>query len=179
MTSAAQGPITLAEQDLANTLADCHAFQEWLGVATREEALARIYFDGLPKPSNGRESYTAKELKTLRPYACIWTDDDAGFRRTLASAGTAYGFRDNGRLHLEFVQEVAAANVDDLDEADRQFKISLGLIVDDLSELAGQPGYLIVAGLQLKGPLRPHPDAEEGEGPWQWAKLIIDWGLGA
>lgn len=177
MTTAAEGAITLAEQDLATTLADCHAFQAWAGVASREDALARIYFDGLPSPDNGRESYTADELAELRPYAVIWTDEEDGFRRKMVSGGAGFLFDDSGRLHLELVQEIAVADQADLAAADRKFKNSLGLILDDLAELAGQGGYLTATSFVTKGPLRPHPDAEEGEGPWQWAKLVIDWGL--
>ncbi len=178
MSLAAQGAITLAEQDLANTLADCHAFQEWLGVASAEDALARVYFDGLPPPGEGRESYSADELAELRPYAVIWTDEDAGFRRSLDSSGVAFGFSDSGRLHVELVQEVAVADQADLSTADRRFKIALGSILDGLAELAGQPGYLTATHFQTKGPLRPHPDSEDGEGPWQWAKIVVDWGFG-
>lgn len=177
MTTAAEGSITLAEQDLANTLADCHAFQAWAGVASQAAALERIYFDGLPAPDNGRETYTADELAALRPYAVIWTDEEEGFRRKQVAAGAGFYFEDSGRLHLELVQEIAAADQADLSASDRKFKNALGLILDELAELAGQGGYLTATSFATKGPLRPHPDSEDGEGPWQWAKLVIDWGL--
>lgn len=178
MTYPAAGSITLAEEDLRNTLAAAVAFREFVAVEDEEAALARIYVDALPPPTNNRDVYSADELAALRPYALVWTDPDDGFTRQQSAGGYAFHFRDTGRLHVEFVADVAEADLEDAATAQRKFKNALGEILDNLAELAGQPGYLTATGFKLMGPVEIHPDTETGEGPGHWGKLIIDWGLG-
>jgi hypothetical protein len=171
----AAGCLNLAQERLRTTLADVAAFRTFCGVATQGAALARIHHEGLPKAAG--ESYTLAEMQAYRPYAFIWTDDSQGFTKQHAAGGVSHWFRAAGRLHVILVREVPAALIDNEPAADFDFKNHLGLILDGLGELAGQPGYLAISRMSVLRVLEWNDrDAQPTEGISQGCEIEIAWG---
>jgi len=168
------GRLMLAQNYLKATLAASATFQTWVEAEDATEALGSIHHDGLPDPTDPDKGYTAAELTALRPYALIWTQEQAGF----SLARTAYEtWQESGRLKLLLIQDVPAAIATDIAEADLRWKNTIGQIIDDLAALAGGAGYLAIARIDLDdGPFRLVPDKQPEQGDAQGVELGITHG---
>lgn len=174
------GGISLSEDYLRTTLANCARFRTWCGAIDVPAALARIYPCGLPEPAaspNGEipESYTAAQLTALRPFALLWADEQAGWR-TGRVASEAWD--EAGQLYIAFEQAIDPALKRDMAGQDRRFKNDLGVIANELSVLAYQAGYLAIDQIVVRGPWRAHPDDVKHEGDHLYANMQVTWGLG-
>lgn len=169
------GPISLAEDYLETTLANCAAFQSLVSAANAAAALLSIYNDALPAPADG-EGYTKAELVALHPYALIETDADGGYAMGFASvnADGSHNYRDAGKLCLRIVRQVTAGGeiVDD----ERTWKNTIGQILTQLWALAGQAGYLAITGIAVEGWHRFHPNDEPAMGDAQGVTIAVEWG---
>lgn len=174
--TAPKGPISLAEEYLRSTLADVTAFRTWCGAANQSEALARIHNDGLPAPADLEDGYTKTELQSYAPYAIVETDEEDGYRMQFASVGDGYNYAEGGKLILRLVQIVAAGDKDDIEEAERKWKNSIGQIMAGLFEKAGGAGYLAITGLELAELFRFHPNDQPALGDQQGAMIGVEWG---
>lgn len=179
--TAPTGWISLTADRLATTLAACSAFLNWTGTTwTEAEALARIYHNALPPPSHGDE-HTLEEWDRYRPHALIWTQDD-GLTLVRDSAGPGSCMESSGDLVLAFEQAVPASIANDPAEVDRRFQNFLGRIVGTgdpnnpgLMDLAGDPRYLPIRRIRLRGIARTAAEELAGMGDAQRAWLDIHW----
>ena len=173
------GPIMLAQEYLRTTLADSAAFRTFVGASGSEaqtQALNRIHHEGLPLEKVG-ETFTASELRALRPCAIVWIDDGgAGYSTTALAAGV---WSDRGSLHVELQWDVPDEIRGDMDEADRRFKSLVGQIIADIKVLAYAGGYLACEEISLvEGPVHIHPDDESSQGDYVWVRLHVTWRSG-
>ena len=183
--TAAAGCISLPEEILRASLADCYYFRRWQGAAwSQAEALARIYPDALPPPT--ADGFTLAELTALRPFVLLWTEPQAGFRLHHDSSGSDFFYNHSGKLSLLFEQAVPDAIKDDPAEVDRRFKNEVGLMIcsrdgdkPGLCELSGQGGYLAIEELVAYGPFRSAQDDLATDGDTQQFLVEIKWGQNA
>jgi len=171
--TAVVGSLMKAQDHLRTMLANCSAFQTWLGVANATAALAKIHHEALPPPASSAEQYTPAALATHRPFAIVWTDEENGYTRSSLAAGA---FDASGRLAVKLEQAVPSAVAGDPGEADLRFKNSIGQIIDGLCGMVDTAGYLSFKRLTVDvGPYRSHPDEVPTQGDWQAVELGIDW----
>jgi len=176
--TAASGPVSLPQKYLKDTLANCAAVRTWLGVATVQLALARMYDDALPPPASG-DSHTLAELTTYRPFIMVWTEPEGGYRFEMDASGSQTEFHDSGQLWAEFEQDVDPLIADDPSEIHVQLRNSLGAMIAAVKLLAGTAGYLTITGGTLNGPYRSHPDERATQGDYIAGLLTVQWeGLG-
>jgi len=172
--TAAAGCLAKAQDFLRATLAGSAMFKTWVDADDVDGALASIYMEGLPAPAAGAAVHTLLELQTYRPFAVVWTQENAGFQRTRKAVGT---WRESGRLCLRLVQDTPAAVLANKPEADLLFKNTIGQIIDQMCDLAGGAGYLDIDTIAVDdGPYRTHPDAAADEGDAQGIDLGITYG---
>lgn len=149
----ATGGISLAETRLAAMLSICPAFQAWTETTTSETALTHIYFDSLPPPAG--DDYTLVELTAYRPFARIWTDVERGYhRKFVTNEHHSWG----GTLVIHFDADVPSTYTGYIAQALRAFKNSLGAIIQDLCDVSGGSGCLVLESLELIGPVASNED---------------------
>jgi len=170
------GCLSLAQEALRETLSYCAAFQGLTDPArTQQEALAAIYHEGLPKPANSIH-HTQAELIAYRPFAIVYFDPDRGFQANAdATSQSGYDFGDTGRLFLELERNASdVVNDEPSSEDNLTWRNAVGQIIDDLKELAGQPGYLAIVQIELvEGIAWNHKSLAPTLGVYQFAKLAI------
>ena len=116
------GSISLAQQNLKVSLADCTAFRTWCGASDQAAALARIHLEGLPDPPEGQQTYTAEQLRALRPYAIVNTKPAGGFSLALAAFGAHGDYDAAGKLEVQIFQNCPATlDNDPSSDANLQF----------------------------------------------------------
>lgn len=172
---AAEGGISLAEENLARTLSDCARFRAWAGANNQAQALKRIYFDALPPPEGDRAAHTRDSIEKLRPFAMISTIPQNGYSRGRVGTET---YAEAGNLIIVLEENVPDNLAADDAAASRRFKNTLGVIIDELLALAYQPTYLAIDQVGLQGPMRCHPDDVEAQGDHQLAFLAVAFGVG-
>jgi hypothetical protein len=172
---AAEGGITLAEENLRLTLADCARFRTWCGATNQAAALAKIFIDDLPVPPNDQDAYTADDIIGLRPFAILMTANQAGYSKARVATET---YPEAGKLAIALEENVPAHLAGDVAALERQFKNTIGVIIDELLELAYQAGYLAIDLVTFHGPLRSTKDDAVGEGDHHWAILELQYGIG-
>lgn len=169
---AATGALSKADDRLIQSLADADAFRTWCGAADQAEALEHIHQDGLPSPAAA--TYTPEELNTYRPLAICWTEPDGGFHVEQDSVGSgSWQFRDGGRVTAYLEQEAPDLEPGPLA---RTVKNSIGSIVSDLMDLAGDAGYLAIKRLTVYGPYRSHLLEETAQDDSMGFYFDILWG---
>ncbi len=83
-------------------------------------------------------------LRLSRPFAILGQGDDFGLEAT--GIGEGFDFSASGSIYLMLEAEVPAAYVNAFEDAGLWWSNTLGAILDDMRDLAGQPGYLNVVG---------------------------------
>src|SRR5688500_12676817 len=129
-TTAAAGMMSLCEKHLADSLADCPAFQSLMGAANAAAALAKIYFnaiDNLPEPAEGE--FEPGTLRDLRPFAIIHGD----FPFTV-SAGAFDTPLESGSLGIIIETDYPEDLLNLPSEAERRIRNSIGAIQEELLE---------------------------------------------
>ena len=181
-----QGTLVESMNALRTLLASTVAWQEWVGEFTKNEptsaaveaAREHIYLISLPRPRDPNKGYQKDELEARRPFAVIdfpppEAEDEEAF--VAESAGGGY-FAHRGRLNLRFEADAIA----DLDkgEAKLQFMTRLGLVLEDMTDLANTSGFLAVRETRLWcPPIRSDEIEETGKGDFFTADVLISWGL--
>jgi hypothetical protein len=171
----AEAGITLVEDNLRRTLADCARFRTWAKASNQAQALARIYIDDLPEPPDDRDSYTSEEIIALRPFAIIQTAMRAGYSRGRLATGT-YG--EAGQLSIVFEENVDKSLARNTALLERRFKNHLGVIQTQMLELAYSATYLAIDLITFHGPMRCMKDDIPGEGDHHWAFFDVQHGIG-
>lgn len=174
--TAAAGSISLAVDNLRVTLADSAAFRTWSGTSTQAAALARIYYESLPPPTDKNE-HTLVELTALRPCALVWTEPTSGFTLRHDSQGSSFGYNESGVMMIRFLQTVDPAIVADAAEIARRFLNAIGTILDELAASAGVAGYIASEELELEfGPYRGEVDERATQGDYIGCDVKVTWG---
>lgn len=163
----AAGTFSLAEQYLADMLADCPTFQALCG-DNGFDAVDRIWFDALPDPADG-EAYTVSEHQSYRPNALISTD-----RYTTKASGAesdgSFGTDSSIQHTITIVRSTPSG---DFKEVDRSWKNVFGQIVDELNERKGLAGFLSFSTLNVIEWFRTHPRAIADEGDAQYVMIQV------
>jgi len=169
------GSLSLAQEYLRRSLADCATFRTLCEAENQAEALARIHHEGLPEPANKVE-YTHAELTGHRPHAIVYTDDYDGFQRLTESGGN---FAASGRLKLRLCRTCPATVGDEpTSEANLDWKNIVGRIIGELCDLAaaGANEHLAFIRIALDyGPFWNGTDLIATQGSWQGAEIGVDW----
>jgi hypothetical protein len=171
----ATGGITLCEEHLRRTLADCPRFRAWCGADNQAQALARIHFDDLPAPEDGAAALSEDQIIALRPFALIETGKQGGYSRGRVATET---YVEAGLLWIVLEENVPADLAQHTAALARKFKNTLGQIIAELLALAYEPDYLAIDQLTLHGPVRCTPETIVGEGDHQFAALEVRHGVG-
>jgi hypothetical protein len=179
--AAAEGGITLAEEHLRLTVADCARFRTWaLNAPDQAAALARIYIDGLPLPPEGQDAYTLEQMQALRPFAIVTTANQAGYSKGRIATAT---YAEVGKLAVAFEENVPANLARDIAAVERSFKNTLGTILDQMLGLAytapdADRQYLAIDLITFHGPLRCTQDVAVAEGDHHFAYFEVQYGVG-
>lgn len=169
------GSLSLSQSYLRAMLSECAAFQTWVSAANATEALASIYYEGLPDPADKNVGYTRDELESVRPYAVIFLDEEEGFLKSHIATGSSYDFEDHGRLKLRLEQD-APDDVGDEPNSDAnlRWKNVIGQIIDDLCGLAGTAGNLAFTEIGVDfGPYWGDPKRVPSDGVWQGVDIGV------
>lgn len=163
----------LAQDHLRTMLANAAAVRTWMGAGSVALALARIYHEALPPPSDNKADYTPAELTTYRPFIILSTDEQDGYRKTAQAMGL---FGAAGRLRIELEQDVPELVAGNPAEVAIRFKNSIGAIIDELVGMVATAGYLSFDQVALTlGPFRATEDETTTQGDWQAAVLEVEW----
>jgi hypothetical protein len=174
--TAADGPITKAEEHLADMIAACATFQSITGSIGETEALTHIYFDSLPPPAGDDAVHTLEELEGYRPFALIYSEHTNVLRATIRGVdGSGHRFSQSGNLKFYVEIDVDPDDADDPQEAERKLKNTFGKIFDELSQLAGQAGYIAATTIEFTGPARSHPDEQPDVGDFHCGWFEVDY----
>jgi len=159
-----------ARKHLRTQLADSAAFRSWAGAANQSQALAHIYYESLPSPAGGAESYSSTELTALWPYAVIYVNDYT------VLVDSQDGISDSGEFGIQLVQDIDTDIATDPDEVAIDFDDAYATIMTELGDSRGTAGYLNFESISLAGPpQRAKPDDEEGIGDEIQAELLVAW----
>lgn len=134
------------------SLANAAAFQTWCGAANADEALQRIYLEGLPPPA--ADAYTVAELNAYRPFALVWSEAAGGLRLRMDAVDTVWKYSEGGVIIAYLEQRTPTDHLDDPSSMRREITNSIGDIIDDVLALSGTAGYLAVRNMALHGPYR-------------------------
>lgn len=170
--TAPAGILMLPQEYLRVTLADSATFRTWVGAATQAAALAKIHHEALP-PGAGPE-HTLAELQAARPCVIVWTRPEDGFTRIMDAVNPPNQYSQVGSLMARFLDDVTASQGEA--EIAIQFKNRLGVVLDEMGELAGLPGYLNIIRMSLVlGPWRTPPGEALRQGEYIGADVRFDW----
>lgn len=165
--------MNLAVKFFRDMLADAPAFQTWTGTANQTAALARIHYEGLPDPSDGKK-HTIAELTALRPYAIVYIRDQAGYSRSFISTST---FSQTGTIVCTIEQTAPSGlGSDPSSDANKQWANTIGAIIDGLATLqASQVAeYLDLHVIRLVNRGWVPQNKASSQGLFQRATLEID-----
>ena len=128
-------------QSVRRLLAKSEAFRVFVDVATEEEALERVYFEGFPEnPANGKE-YGKTEYNQWLPCAIVRLPyNDAGMRGSLIDFSSE--FDRSGSVDVIF--ETAVPSTEQRNSVPKpdfmyRFVTHIGQILDELIYWRGQP----------------------------------------
>lgn len=159
-------------QDLAaTTLANCAAFQTFVGAADAAAAANSIYQDALPPPA--ADKYTLAELIDLRPYGLVYTlDDSTGFRFT--RVGTGVGCWDAQGVIVIRIERTTP----DVEPAvaDASLRTLMGDLVTQIADQCEIAGRLAATSISAMGPHRIADEDVQEQGDLQWFDLHVRWG---
>ena len=140
-------------------LADCPAFQSWVGAANAAAALASIHY------------VSTTPATDTPPHAVL------GFGRRVAfdrgGVGSFSQFRQDGELALDFYG--AVSSLEDADEADEAltFCNAVGEILCELLQRSAGAGFLDFVGLETGPPMRTTEKEERTAGAFQLLECQI------
>jgi hypothetical protein len=169
----ASGSLALAEQHVANMLANAAAFQAFVHADEAADAFERIHFDALPPPLNGQANYGPDELAKLRPFALVFTTEQNGFRRVRTATEC---YVESGSIVVQIERDVETEEARHNARLMRRFKNDLGDLIDELTELAYRSDYLAFDAIELVGHGRIEEDQVPTHGDHVCAVLLLTWG---
>jgi hypothetical protein len=168
---AAEGGISIAEHNLAVTLATTARFQSFVGVATLEEAWARVHFTAWPAPADG-DVYNPVELNTLLPSALIYTDEASGW--SLRKVGQ--GATQEAGMVMFCLEELLTEELSkDVPGSERRFKNTVGVICKQMMDLSEQGPYIALTEL-IQVEICRLSKGQQVNAETQRATIIATWG---
>jgi len=151
------GPLSLPLGHLKMLLAASSTFANWIGSS-------HVRF----------VEVTAAEDKDLRPWALI--DQGSDWERTKFAADAAR-LRGGGSLLLRILADVPTEHADDAADSQFWFTNQLGVVVQEIEELAGSDAYLNVTGVNLIELERADESVVNTEGDYVTALFEVSWGI--
>lgn len=134
------GPISLRLQQLKELLADCPAWQAWVGRAGNELVAGQhVYLIDTP-PSEVAGGYTLAQLRTMRPFARVdefELEDKPGGQAWVADRVALGAFSFSGKLILDFFDDVPEEDAGDPVAAKLRFMNNVGTVLLELLERGG------------------------------------------
>lgn len=175
-----EGPLTLAENYLAATLAATARLQTLLGAESSAQALERIYIDALPLPEvdgdgNVPDCYSREQMEEFRPFVLISQPPRFNYKRRRTATDT---YAENGTLVVWIEIGVDDADRNDLDGLFRRMKNSVGVMLTQLDEFMYEPGYLAIDEIQVDGPWRGDENEITQLGDYLGIMLTVRWNGG-
>lgn len=156
------GTLIQVEEFLAASLANSAEFQTLCEAADASAAAERIYYDEVPITD------TVTPLD-LAPYALVATSQDRGFSWKYAATDL---FTGSGSVWLRMLRKTFSS-----ERPDRDWKIQLGTIVEEILAQSEEPGRLHVAAAHLLDYGRGYDIDENCTGDqMQVATIQFDWG---
>lgn len=132
-TTAGTNCLTQVEDAIVELIANCSAFQTWVGAASATAAKTSIYVHDVPQKAttDSRDYYTEAETAALFPLVLIASPID-GIMQTWRATALDSGFSGtvNSALSLRF-EALATADVDEQNAA-RLFMNAVGNIIDEM-----------------------------------------------
>jgi len=155
-------------------LADVTAVRTWFGAANQAAALAKIYYEALPEPTDG-EQHTKAELLTYRPFAIVGLAEEAGAMARKVATGT-YTRDFAAIMHIE--DDIASGDTDDPNEAWVKFLNNFEAALDGMIALADTSTYIKGIQFEVVGVTRSHRKQSAAEGPHYWGEILVSWPYG-
>lgn len=171
--TAATGGLALCETHLGAGLADCPAFQTFVGAADAAAAAERIHYNALPVPATDAAEIPPELYAEFRPLALISTDSASGFGLV---ANAFAEFAERGTLALELEQQYPADLLANPAEAERRFKNAVGAVMEELMDRRNTAGFLALAAIDLVAMFRVAETDAPAQGDWYRAVLRISHG---
>lgn len=139
-TIAGTNCITKAEDALIAMIADCPAFQSFIGTVDAVAAKARIYIDDLPAPANDKvDEYTAAEWLALFPCCLIEPPEQSGesliLQHAASGGGGLYEYDPSLAFQIRF-ERFAPEGVSREDRL-RKLKNDIGDIIEQMADRSG------------------------------------------
>lgn len=160
---------------LQHSLANCAAFQTWVAADDADEALARIYSQGIPLPEGDDESYSIEQMEAMLPFALIYLTSFETRSDATGGNGWEWGV-DSGTLELVFYKLIPAKE-NDPGELERLLLNTAGEIIDELKSLAGTGGHFAATRFSTPGVYRvTEEEAANGELPTARLPITVTWG---
>jgi len=183
------GCILAINDAVREMLAASDTFQTWVGADDAAAALSKIFAEDLPPPAG--DYYTLGEWRHIRPYAMVAVEAQ---RKVVI--GQPGDFDDvGGRVRIFLEQDVPERIAgEEASVAGREFARTMGLIMDDLADLAatqkadGSGSHPDLRTIETDEPvwMRTPPEqrgsgdlAEVSEGDAIMGAIIVEWGEGA
>lgn len=152
------GMLSLPLSYLRDALADCAAFQAWTGAANATEAKGSIAYVSAP---------SSLDL----PFAVVgFGPSDHALR---GRGGLRNAFDSSGDLRLDFWGSVASSDLADEGDEALGFLSTVGAILGELLELAGQAGYLDIVGVSVGEPMRPAEEEAQTSGDFHLLRCVV------
>jgi len=195
-----QSTLSLAKQNLQNTLATAESFWAFCGIdddyvaddldpnPTPEEILVvkiaaaaeRIYLDGLPRPkdaeNNPTDNYTKEEFATYHPCVVIFTAEENGLTINVDGGENQASGSLKARFYAIIAEEYNMFGGEPTAEAKSAFEDSVGLIMNELHDMSLlQLGYLSCRRIALSWLKWGDPRQTPIDGCRMGAELLIDW----
>lgn len=174
VTTTPLGAISLAQDYLRKTLADCATWRTWVGAIDQAQSLNRVHLVGIAPPSG--DIYTRSELERKRPFAIVAMSPEGGFSARHIAGGGVREYGQSGAISIQIVDDVQREIAENFAEIDIRFNNNVGQIIDEMKVLSGQAGYLAIDTLEVEsGPFRSHEDEESGVGDLIAIDLRVTW----
>lgn len=169
-TTAAANCWTGAEVRLATQLSNCAEFQTLTGAVDSAAALASIWIDALPAPTD-KEEFSKTELNSLFPYALIYTPENSFGTKWIAHP---QNFQFGGVIGLDIARRPASGA--SISETERLWKNIVGVIIEQMAARTTQESELGWSELQVVELGRTHEDDVHTFGDIQIVKMLVTWG---
>ena len=156
------GSLSLPLKYMRDTLAASATFQTLVSALNATEALDSIFY---VSTTTTTPPFAVVDWSASGPIA-DWDQDSYGARNRFEQTGS-----------LEVILQAAVSSSTDAQESDEAitFGNTVGAIVDELLELAGQAAYLDITRVQAGPLMRPRQEEIASAGDFYQVVLTVEW----